>query len=215
MLYFDQLLVDKKKEFLNKQKKDFLRLLGMPLNSIKPQKGSLLISEPTLKDSYFNRSVVLIVEHNNDGTVGFILNKQIDIDLNSIVRDFDEIEASVFFGGPVNKDNLFFIHSFGKAIEGALQITNKLFWGGDFTMLKDILRKDKSNLQKVRFFIGYSGWDPGQLQMELDQNSWVVKSMVEDNILSSSPKNLWKDILRNMGNEVALLSFFPENPQLN
>jgi putative transcriptional regulator len=215
LLYFDQLLVDKKKEFLNKQKKDFLRLLGMPLNSIKPQKGSLLISEPTLKDSYFNRSVVLIVEHNNDGTVGFILNKQIDIDLNSIVRDFDEIEASVFFGGPVNKDNLFFIHSFGKAIEGALQITNKLFWGGDFTMLKDILRKDKSNLQKVRFFIGYSGWDPGQLQMELDQNSWVVKSMVEDNILSSSPKNLWKDILRNMGNEVALLSFFPENPQLN
>ena len=209
------MLVDKKKEFLNKQKKDFLRLLCMPLNSIKPQKGSLLISEPTLKDSYFNRSVVLIVEHNNDGTVGFILNKQIDIDLNSIVRDFDEIEASVFFGGPVNKDNLFFIHSFGKAIEGALQITNKLFWGGDFTMLKDILRKDKSNLQKVRFFIGYSGWDPGQLQMELDQNSWVVKSMVEDNILSSSPKNLWKDILRNMGNEVALLSFFPENPQLN
>ena len=153
MLYFDQLLVDKKKEFLNKQKKDFLRLLCMPLNSIKPQKGSLLISEPTLKDSYFNRSVVLIVEHNNDGTVGFILNKQIDIDLNSIVRDFDEIEASVFFGGPVNKDNLFFIHSFGKAIEGALQITNKLFWGGDFTMLKDILRKDKSNLQKVRFFL--------------------------------------------------------------
>ena len=205
----------KKLALVIKQNKDFLRLLGMPLNSIQPQKGSLLISEPTLKDSYFNRSVVLIVEHNNDGTVGFILNKQIDVDLNGLVSDFEEIEASVFFGGPVNKDNLFFIHSFGKEIEGALPITKKLFWGGDFTMLKDILRKDKSNIDKVRFFIGYSGWDPGQLQMELDQNSWVVKSMVEDNILSSSPKNLWKDTLRKMGNEVALLSFFPENPQLN
>jgi putative transcriptional regulator len=205
----------KKLALVIKQNKDFLRLLGMPLNSIQPQKGSLLISEPTLKDSYFNRSVVLIVEHNNDGTVGFILNKQIDVDLNGLVSDFEEIEASVFFGGPVNKDNLFFIHSFGKEIEGALPITKKLFWGGDFTMLKDILRKDKSNIDKVRFFIGYSGWDPGQLQMELDQNSWVVKSMVEDNILTISPKNLWKDTLRKMGNEVALLSFFPENPQLN
>lgn len=210
-----QFPVHKKKCSALKQNKDFLRLLCMPLNSIKPQKGSLLISEPTLKDSYFNRSVVLIVEHNTDGTVGFIMNKQIDVDLNGLVSDFEEINASVFFGGPVNKDNLFFIHSFGKEIEGALPIAKKLYWGGDFSMLKDLLRKDKSNIEKVRFFIGYSGWDPGQLQMELDQNSWVVKSMFEDNILSISPKNLWKDTLRNMGNDVALLSFFPENPQLN
>lgn len=198
-----------------KQKKLFLRLLHMPLNSIKPQKGSLLISEPTLKDSYFNRSVVLLVEHNNDGTVGFILNKQIEIDLNGLVKDFDQIETSVFFGGPVNKDNLFFVHSFGKAIEGALPITKNLFWGGDFTMLKDILRKDHSSIQKVRFFIGYSGWDPGQLEMELEQNSWVVKSTVEDDILFRAPNNLWKETLRNMGSDLALLSFFPENPQLN
>lgn len=210
-----QFPVHKKKWSALKQNKDFLCLFCMPLNSIKPQKGSLLISEPTLKDSYFNRSVVLIVEHNNDGTVGFIMNKQIDVDLNGLVSDFEEINASVFFGGPVNKDNLFFIHSFGKEIEGALPIAKKLYWGGDFSMLKDLLRKDKSNIEKVRFFIGYSGWDPGQLQMELDQNSWVVKSMFEDNILSISPKNLWKDTLRNMGNDVALLSFFPENPQLN
>ena len=187
----------------------------MPLNSIKPQKGSLLISEPTLKDSYFNRSVVLIVEHNNDGTVGFILNKQIEIELNSLVKDFDEIETDVFFGGPVNKDNLFFIHRFGKDIEGAMPISKNLFWGGDFTMLKDLLRKDKLNIHKVRFFIGYSGWDPGQLQMELDQNSWVVKSMVQEDILDCAPKSLWKETLRNMGNDIALLSFFPENPQLN
>jgi putative transcriptional regulator len=187
----------------------------MPLNSIQPEKGSLLISEPSLKDSYFYRSVVLIVEHNRDGTVGFILNKEIDVELNSLVRDFDEIESTIFFGGPVNKENLFFIHSFGKEIEGALPITKNLFWGGDFTMLKDILRKDKSNLKRVRFFIGYSGWDPGQLQMELDQNSWVVKAKVEESVLDISPKNLWKDTLRNMGSAMALLSFFPENPQLN
>ena len=187
----------------------------MPLNSIIPQKGSLLISEPTLNDSYFNRAVVLLVEHNADGSVGFIMNKQIDIDLNSLVKDFEAIDTQVFFGGPVNKDNLFFVHTLGKEIEGALQITSDLFWGGDFTMLKDALRKDKSNLRKVRFFIGYSGWDPGQLQAELDQNSWVVKARAQADLLLTAPKNLWKDTLRNMGNDLAMLSFFPENPQLN
>lgn len=67
----------------------------------------------------------------------------------------------------------------------------------------------------MRFFIGYSGWDPGQLQMELDQNSWVVKPDAGDHILNTAPKNLWKESLRSMGNDLALLSFFPENPQLN
>ncbi|HRG59098.1 MAG TPA: YqgE/AlgH family protein [Bacteroidia bacterium] len=187
----------------------------MPLNSVKPQKGSLLISEPTLKDSYFNRSVILLVEHNNEGTVGFMLNKQIDIDLKGLIKDFDFVDTQVFFGGPVNKDNLFFVHTIGKEIEGAMPIAGNLFWGGDFTMLKDAIQKDSSRLKQIRFFIGYSGWDPGQLDMELEQNSWVVKSKVDENILNIQPKTLWKDILRNMGNNVALLSFFPENPQLN
>jgi putative transcriptional regulator len=187
----------------------------MPLNTVKPQKGALLISEPTLKDSYFYRAVILLVEHNNDGSVGFILNKQIDVDLRGLVNDFDPIESQVFFGGPVNKDNLFFIHSLGKQIEGAMPIVKNLFWGGDFTMLKDLLKKDPSNLSKVRFFIGYSGWDPGQLDMELEQNSWVVKASSDESLLTHPPKNLWKETLRNMGKDIALLSFFPENPQLN
>jgi len=187
----------------------------MPLNSIKPTKGSLLISEPTLKDAYFNRSVILLVEHNQDGTVGFIINKPIDIEINSIVNDLDDIHASVFFGGPVNKDNLFFIHTFGKEIEGAKQVTENLFWGGDFNMIKDVIRKDISKINQVRFFIGYSGWDPGQLDQELELNSWVVNSNIDDNILKQEPKNIWKNTLRSMGSDIALLSFFPDNPQLN
>jgi putative transcriptional regulator len=110
---------------------------------------------------------------------------------------------------------LFFIHSFGKDIEGAMLIAKDLYWGGDFTMLKDILKKDKSNFKKARFFIGYAGWDPGQLALELEENSWIVKASFEDGILNQAPKNIWKDTLRNMGNDLALLSFFHENPQLN
>lgn len=196
-------------------KKLSVRLFYMPYNLSKPQKGSLLISEPTLQDNYFNRAVILLTEHNQEGTVGFILNKPLDIELNTLVSDMDECKANVFFGGPVNRDNLFYIHTLGKAIEGAMTITDNLFWGGDFTMLKDLLRKDETKLNEVRFFVGYAGWDQGQLEHELELNSWVVKSLTDADILKQQPQHLWKNTLRKMGSDIALLSFFPDNPQLN
>jgi putative transcriptional regulator len=82
-------------------------------------------------------------------------------------------------------------------------------------MIKDVIRKDISKINQVRFFIGYSGWDPGQLDQELELNSWVVNSNIDDNILKQEPKNIWKNTLRSMGSDIALLSFFPDNPQLN
>lgn len=187
----------------------------MALNSTLPKKGSLLISEPTLNDNYFNRSVVLLTEHNNEGTIGFILNKPIDINLADLLPDFDFNSLQVFFGGPVNKDNLFYIHTLGKEIEGAQHIYGDLYWGGDFSLLKDKLKLIKEHTSQVRFFIGYSGWEQEQLMHEIEANSWVVVEPLESDILSQDPKDLWRSILRGMGSDIALLSFFPENPQLN
>jgi putative transcriptional regulator len=96
-----------------------------------------------------------------------------------------------------------------------MTITDNLFWGGDFTMLKDLLRKDETKLNEVRFFVGYAGWDQGQLEHELELNSWVVKSLTDADILKQQPQHLWKNTLRKMGSDIALLSFFPDNPQLN
>ncbi|MCC6251836.1 MAG: YqgE/AlgH family protein [Bacteroidia bacterium] len=187
----------------------------MSLNAVQPKKGSILISEPTLRDSFFYRSVVLLTEHNDEGSVGFILNKPLDIQLNTLIKETDDINADIFYGGPVNKENLFYIHSIGKEVEGAMPISKKLYWGGDFTLLKHILQSQPQTINQVRFFIGYSGWEPGQLKMEIEQNSWVVSASFPNDILTRPTKNLWRDTLRNMESEIALLSFFPDNPQLN
>ncbi len=188
----------------------------MPLNAIKPQKGHLLISEPTLNDSYFNRAVVLITEHNADGTVGFILNKPLEISLNELLKGVDDtVNPTVFFGGPVKKDNLFFIHDFGKEIEGSLFVHKNLYWGGNFEMVYDKLLENKENYNHVRFFVGYSGWEPNQLEEELNQNTWVVSDNLDERIFEIKPSKLWKDTLLNMDSDLALLGFFPDNPQLN
>ena len=87
-----------------------------------PAVGSILLSEPFLSDNYFTRAVILIVEHDKNGTVGFILNKISEIKVQDAIEDFPEFESEIFFGGPVNRDNLFFIHSLGDKINNSKKI---------------------------------------------------------------------------------------------
>ena len=93
--------------------------------------GSLLISEPFLADSCFKRSVVLLSEHDKHGTLGFILNKPTDLKLNEAVEDFPEFNVPLYFGGPVDTETLFYIHTLGNKLEGSREIAAGVFWGGD------------------------------------------------------------------------------------
>src|SRR4051812_40076623 len=93
--------------------------------------GRLLLSEPFMFDENFKRTVVLVCEHNDDnGTVGLILNKPIELGLNDIVEDFPLFDSKVFLGGPVGTDTLQFLHSLGDKIEDSLQLGEGLYWGG-------------------------------------------------------------------------------------
>lgn len=187
----------------------------MPLNNIIPEKGKLLLSEPSLNESYFKRSVILLAEHNEEGSLGFILNKPVDVRINEVLTDFDEFDFPLFLGGPVKKDNLFFVHTLGKKVEGSILINDNLYWGGNFEMVRDSVKNGEANEANIRFFIGYAGWESQQLKEELNDNSWVVSQKADNSILLKDTKELWKSTLRKMGNEIAYLSFFPENPQLN
>ncbi|HSR18184.1 MAG TPA: YqgE/AlgH family protein, partial [Ignavibacteriaceae bacterium] len=113
----------------------------------RPAQGSLLISEPFLLDSYFKRSVVLIGEHDEHGTIGFILNKPTDVKINDAVEDFPYFDAPLYFGGPVDTDSLFYIHTIGTKLEGAKEIVKGVFWGGDYNQLKFLIdtQQVKSN----------------------------------------------------------------------
>ena len=184
-------------------------------NSNKPTVGSVLISDPFLDEEYFRRSVVLICDHNDEGTFGFVLNNYLDIDLHEVDSDFPDIQARISVGGPVETQSLFFIHSLGKEIEGAVAINDTLFFGGDYEQVQ-LLLKDPSNKNRIRFFLGYSGWSKDQLKGELKENSWIVASNITANeILNTSNEKFWEYCLEKQGERFKTISKFPINPQNN
>jgi putative transcriptional regulator len=187
----------------------------MPLNELKPNKGRILVSEPSIGENFFNRSVVIIAEHNQEGTVGFILNKAVDLTVAEAVTDLETIDLPLYLGGPVSRDNLFYMHTLGEQIEGSREIMKGLYWGGDFNTLKQMILEGTVTESQIKFFIGYAGWEPGQLEKEIEENSWVVAPTLKEEVMDADIDDLWKKVLRGMGQDLALLSFFPENPNLN
>ncbi len=193
--------------------KDFFS--NIDYKNIPPRQGRLLISEPFLFDPYFKRAVILLVEHNENGSVGFILNRPIKINISEIVENFPEFESEVYFGGPVNQNNLFYIHTLGNLIEGCTEVMPGLFWGGNFEKLKSLILAGKIQPGEIRFFAGYSGWEKNQLNKELKQKSWIVTNATIDQALNGRTKEFWNETLKNMGSKFAIISNFPEDPTMN
>lgn len=184
--------------------------------SLKPKKGKLLIAEPTLTgDVSFNRSVVLLAEHNDEGSVGFILNKPLDYDISDLIEDIT-VPFQVFNGGPVEQDNLYFIHKVPHLIDNSIEISDGIFWGGDFAKTIALINQKVITDNDIRFFLGYSGWSSLQLDQELDSKSWiVVKNEYQSNIIQKSALALWKEKMLELGGDYLLWSNAPENPSLN
>jgi putative transcriptional regulator len=183
---------------------------------LKPQKGKLLIAEPTLTgDVSFNRSVVLLAEHSEEGSVGFILNKPLDYNINDLVTEI-EIPFQVFNGGPVEQDNLYFIHKVPDLITNSIEISDGIYWGGDFENLIDFINKGLISEDDIRFFLGYSGWSSLQLELELTSKSWiVVQNDYQSAIIHKSSDAFWKEKMLELGGDYLLWSNSPENPSMN
>ncbi|MDD7887878.1 YqgE/AlgH family protein [Flavivirga sp. 57AJ16] len=184
--------------------------------TIKPKKGDLLIAEPAIiGDVSFNRSIVLIADHSQDGSIGFILNKPLDYTINELIP---EVEATykVYNGGPVEQDNLYFIHKIPKLIPESIEISLGIFWGGDFSKVAELITKGDIDEKDIRFFLGYSGWEANQLEEELKANSWVVtENIYKNNIIEKDYKSFWKEKMLEFGGEYSIWSNAPENPNYN
>lgn len=181
-----------------------------------PQKGSLLISEPFLNDDYFSRSVIYLCDHNEDGSFGFVLNKYVDTNLSESIEGFPTIDFKVSVGGPVETSNLYYIHNFGESLDNALPISEDLCIGGNFEDMKSIISKIPGKAKGIRFFIGYSGWEKGQLEEELKEKSWIVINDIPSNVILNTENDaLWKDLMERLGGKFRLMSKFPKNPSDN
>lgn len=181
-----------------------------------PQAGNLLISEPFLQDENFVRSVVLLCEHNSEGSFGLVLNKPSILRLSELVEELSFLENEIFVGGPVEQNTLHFIYFGEKRLEDSISIGQDLWWGGAYDDLVDQLRSGLMEPESVRFFIGYSGWGSGQLSDELSENTWIISdTKLEADVFQNTPDELWKLVLKNMGGEFKVMANYPLDPRLN
>jgi putative transcriptional regulator len=184
-------------------------------NQKEARSGVLLISDPFLKEEFFRRSVVLVCEHDDKGTFGFVLNHYLEDDLHQIDNQFPDIQARVSIGGPVDTTNLFYIHSFSD-IEHSFEILDGLYFGGKYEQIQELLINDETARQRIRFFIGYSGWAEGQLNDELAENGWIVADNISlEDVLSTRDDEFWKHCLEKQGDRFKIIANFPINPEKN
>ena len=184
------------------------------LNNLKPKKGRLLLAEPFMDDDHFARSVIYMCEHNKTGSYGFILNNNLNIKLDEIIPDIEIPNISVHYGGPVNSRNLFFLHQLGDIIENSVKISDEIWTSGDFNQVIEFINMGILDINKLKFFLGYSGWTNNQLATEFDSNSWIATEIIEENIFSKN-EDLWKEVLLNRGGKLKAIANFPINPKDN
>lgn len=184
-------------------------------NNVMPEKGKILISEPFLHDATFGRSVVLVIDHTEEGSMGLIINKKIPLVLNDVIKEFKYTdEIPLYKGGPIGTDTLFYLHTL-KDIPGALFVSDGLYMNGDFEAIKRYVLQGNPIEGKIRFFLGYSGWECKQLKREIKENIWIVSAEENTYLMNRDTKDMWKEALRKLGSKYEAWSRFPLIPSLN
>ena len=195
--------------------KDYLDIFRIQTNNVAPQKGRVLIAEPFLPGNYLSRSVILLVAYSVKGAGVFIINKKVDLSVQDILPGFPDFEGDVYLGGPVSTDSVYFIHKMGKKLPGSIPVFGDFYWGGDFEVLKQMIKTGLITPSEIRFFVGYSGWESGQLEREIKEDSWLVNDVDEETVMHELRKTSWTDFVRKAGRKYSIWENFPENPAMN
>jgi putative transcriptional regulator len=180
---------------------------------IKP--GLIFLADPFLTDPNFKRTVILLSERQDKGFVGFILNRPLNLQLADAIPEFKDIDAPLFYGGPVQTDTMHFFHTLGDQINDSIEIVDGVYWGGDFDQVRELIIDKQVDPNQFKFFLGYAGWDKPQLVEELKSKSWVLHPGSNKYVFDEEPLTLWKLILEEKGGKYSLIAKFPEDPILN
>lgn len=187
-----------------------------PLTDTTPGPGMLLVAPPALADPNFRRAVVFLCDHNDEGSFGLVLNRPLALRLSEVLEDgvFSH-DAGLALGGPVEPNTLHFLHRHAALEADAVAVRDGVYWGGDFEVVKDLIRTGNASNDDLRFFLGYAGWSPGQLQEEIDGGGWIVTPASSEEVFTDDADGLWRAVLARMGGEFALLVNYPDDPRMN
>ena len=161
------------------------------------------------------RTVVFLCDHRDEGSFGFVLNRPYEQTLDQLLPGLEGFTIPVYYGGPVQKDTLHFIHSQPLSIKDGTEITDGMYWGGDFQEVISMIKNRTLDTTQIRFFLGYSGWSNGQLDEELSEKSWLTAMGTQRLVFHPNPEIAWKDAVRMLGKEYEPIINYPIDPQLN
>jgi putative transcriptional regulator len=177
-------------------------------------RGRLLIASPALQDPNFARTVVLIAEHTEEGAMGVVLNRPMELEVaeaSPVLAVLGEHDEVVFAGGPVQPNGVMVLARFAAPAAPAVSITGEL----GFVGAEDDLDAIAASVQRARVFAGHAGWAAGQLDAELEDEGWIVADLEPDDPFTDEPDALWSTVLARLGGSFALVARMPDDPSVN
>lgn len=183
--------------------------------------GDILIASPLLRDPNFKHTVILILDRDEDkGFIGLVLNRKLDISLDDLYEgESEQSGLPVYNGGPVDLQRLFWLHTFGNEIKGAHEVLPGICVGGSLAEVRDQARANKANKPEdinLRFYLGYSGWEKGQLEKEIESGAWAVNPISSpEYILNTDPDAMWTQQVKALGPSCRHWLLMPADPSFN
>ncbi|SVA48979.1 uncharacterized protein METZ01_LOCUS101833 [marine metagenome] len=181
-------------------------------------KGSLLIANPVLPDPNFSRTVILLCNHNDQGSFGLVINRSTQLkapDLFSSIDILKSYNAKIYIGGPVSQSMVFYLYRSSRNVIDLDEICSGVYLGSNLETLESLYLDIKNPEENIRFYLGYSGWSGGQLDGEMEQNSWLVQDANEELVFLDSENLIWPKAVNSLGEKYQYLTKAPVNPQWN
>lgn len=173
--------------------------------------GSLLIANGSLMDPNFRRTVVVITEHNDEGTMGLVLNRPAEVTIEEAAPELTAVvpgDSPVFVGGPVQPEAAIVLADFGSFTPETRIVVGSIG-------LLGALEEPMPEIKRARVFAGYAGWGPGQLETEMEEDSWIVEDALSEDLFTDEPLGLWSSILQRKGGNYRMLALMPADPSMN
>lgn len=182
-----------------------------------PRAGSILVAEPFLEESYFHHGVILLAEYGHStSAMGLVLNKETQYTLSELLPSYNLPDnIPVYLGGPMENERLFYIHTLGSVIDDSIELLPGLWIGGNFDQVVEYLNAGYPVEGHIRFLMGYSGWERGQLDHEIRNHVWAVTRATSDDIMTGTGDPVWHRFVRNLGETHRGWRYHPVTPAVN